>query len=240
MKAKEKKRPSLLKATRKELARQAAILVLGFIVYGWVVLDSSPRLWVMILIFLATASILFIFRIRRGIWLPLWRTFMLVFLFSLLGGSVLYIYGGVLPENTRTIVFIATVIISLLGSAVYHLMWTIPHWRDTYEVNTHRKINLERGLFSVTIDWARRQPISAGFKSKWLPLLISAGIGLAAILKYYGDVQALVLSAIGILMFWAAFAMGLTELYNAYKLWQIERQIGQSLIIDAYAKEYGR
>lgn len=232
------KRDAALKAaTRRKLKLQAGWSVVGTAAAGIWLLPTKPWVWLYYVGVMAFAGLLLVYGARRGIAYPLCRALGSLVFFGILGGGMLYIYHLATPRETQGVVFLTTAAGILLSVAVYFFWWDVPHWRDTYERNLQRKIDLKRGLFSVTVEWARRKPLPVGFGSLVFALgLAGAGIG-SIITKMFGPVAILLPGAF---LVWAAIAFCLTELYNAYQLRRIERMIGRPLIIDAYADEFGR
>ena len=241
-----KKREQAIRATRKELRRQCILGTVLFGLMGYVIPHDSgiveaKYVFLVVLSGIVIGGMLLTYLARRGIWVCLYRAAILFVGFGNLSLSALYFTLGFSPktgyaspvDHMSMLVLFAAVLLAVAG---YFLLWVRPYWRDTYELNLRRrKIDREKGLYSVTTRWAMRSSSSSNSKviaSAVIP--VSAGMGIA--LARSSDSQYLWMLIPSLFFLWLAIAMSSIEIYNAVQIWKIEKQIGRPLLIDAYVR----
>lgn len=243
MGARAKNVESLLRRTRKELRRQVVIAVAMLaLAPTMIVAVEAPLLWVVLVGSAAVVGAIFVHFARRGIWLMIWRgTFLLINFVGLSLSLFLAAYGDsqlifdVFSQLKRT-PFVPFCIAGLLLGIVYHYFNNIPYWHDTYERNLARKIDLQKGTFSVVVDWARRTHVSYKTHAWIWGLTVVVGPALGRFLSgSSGTITQIGPLAIAFFLFVCGIGFALSEYYYAYKVWRLERKIGKPLIIDAYA-----
>jgi len=237
-----KRNNALWIATQQKLRWQAALGVFGTAFFGFWLLFVQPWIWLYYVGVMAFAGAVLAFGARRGIAYPLHRALSAAMGFGLFGVGWMYLTHDSLRSEPLVAVYLAYAAIILVGAVVYFLMWDVPHWRDTYESNLRRKIDVTRGLFSVTVEWARRKPLPPGFRSRVVYTgATTGGIVVAPIIWLviwlFGAPGVLFPGA---LFLWFGVITCVTELYNVYQMQKIERMIKKPLIIEVYANEYGR
>jgi membrane-associated HD superfamily phosphohydrolase len=189
---------------------------------------------------LALLTVCIVYFARRAIWLCLCRSmFLAVFMLSL-GIATLLAAIEALAFPASVLLATSALIFLVVCTVVVHVKRTVPYWRLTFAQNTAKKIDLRNGVFFVTTEWAgypggktskaqhdliaySLAPIGAG-----LGIVISRGFaGTPWLHTFFGA------AAFGIFGI-AAFSD--SEAYFAYKLLELERQIGKPIVMDGYQK----
>jgi predicted neutral ceramidase superfamily lipid hydrolase len=178
---------------------------------------------------------------RRAAWLCLFRSAFLAMFMLPFAGACLLGAMDVLNFDDSLSLAIAALAFFIVCVYLFHTRRTVPYWRLTLAQNTAKKIDLKSGVFSVTTEWA---PFPGDELTKSGRNFLVYGLGpVGALLGItfskgfagtpWGDVMFAVLAfcLLGI----AAFSD--TEAYFAYKLLELERQIGRPIVMDGYQKE---
>jgi hypothetical protein len=116
---------------------------------------------------------------------------------------------------------------------------TVPYWRLTFAQNTARKIDLRRGVFSVTTEWARRQGSATPGQRRLIYGLVPIA-GALVVMMYksvLGSSWDHVFFGAGSFVMLAGAAGWSSEAYHVYKLLELERQIGRPIVMDGYQEE---
>jgi hypothetical protein len=236
------------KETRRALWKQLLPGAAGFLFLCVLLQEAlNPRstipvdfLWVLWLAGILLVCILCVVYIaRRAIWLCLFRSVLLA-VFMLTFVTVL------LLAATEALSFDATLWLVgsefaffIVCSALVHFKRTIPYWRLTFAQNTARKIDLRKGVFSVATQWAG-YPGSVTLAQRRLIYglgPIAGALGMMLYRAVLGPSWDHVLAGAGSFVLLVGAAFWGSEAYHAYKLLELERQIGKPIVMDGYQEE---
>jgi len=224
--------------TRRKIREQvlAGLALCGvFSVAMWFNLTTE---WLLLMATMSTGGLVLIFFARRGIWLSLWRGVIHLVGYTILGVTGLYGGARYLPEDARQFIYLSSTLIVVTVGVIYHIKNNMPYWRDTYNSNARYKIDLDKGLIDMTMSWARRRGQmhvgTGGAAVVWAMPFILLGVSLSKMVSTWGMGGNLFPIILGIFMWSLGVGFSLSEFYYAYKIFQMEKQIGRPLIMKGF------
>jgi hypothetical protein len=231
--------------TRRELWKQVLPGLPGMLLVFSLLLSELQReniikvdflwlIWPTIVLMLVTLWVVYF--AQRAVWLCVFRSASLAIFMGTFAVTLFLVPMSAMTFGWRIATALAAVAFLAACTVLFHVKRTVPYWTSTFRQNTMHKIDLHTGVFSVVHEWApypgearisrmRIFNYAVGFGSVSGALLTQALKGTPWILEFLGIA--------GFLMLGIAGLAG-SEAYHAYKLLELERQIGKPIVMDGY------
>lgn len=215
----------------------AFLLVLGALDHAKIITVSLLwSIWLDGILLLMTLGVVYF--ARRAIWLCLLRAAFLGILLLSMGTSGLILTAEVMPPGSGAFLALGAAAVFAVCVVLARVNWTVPYWKLTFAQNTARKIDLQTGVYSVTTEWATRPGESLSHRHFIFSLIPLGGTFLILLSQSLASTpwQDALIGTLSLGMFAGAAACE-AETYFAYKLLELERQIGKPIVMDGYQRE---
>ena len=206
--------------------------------------DYSDYVWLAYALFYVAIAALalmlaMVFVVRRAVWLCVYRSAGVLMIFLPIGFALLLSAANIFGRHKDVVFALLAggLLVFVVSASLLHFKTTAPYWQYALPGNTRYKIDLEKGVFDVTVDWAqspdRRERYSA-WMSVFALIPIVAGLTAGAFLSGPAESwEGIFISLLGYALI-AVAGFFEAEAYFAYKLLELERKIAKPIVMNGY------